>query len=449
MIEQDRITLHHTDKQETGNYVVYWMQQAQRVSYNHALWYAIEQANRRELPLIVAFVLVDNYPSATLRHYLFMLEGIVEVEKALSERNIPFYLLKGNPPEEINLLSTEAALVVTDRGYLRWQREWRLSLANMLPCPLHEIETDVIIPVETVSNKEEYAARTIRGKIHLYWKQYIRPIDPLPSLICKDINGIVVKRQAALSFLQELKKQISGKQYYVGGYQTAKRLLLDFVTNKLSRYQEDRNDPALSGTSGMSPYLHFGQISPLEIALEAQNSLLEGADVFLEELVVRRELSMNYCWFNTQYDSYESLPTWAKSTLESHQSDKRPYLYSESELEQGLTHDPVWNAAQKEMVLTGKMHGYMRMYWGKKIIEWTETPQQAWEIALRLNNLYELDGRDPNGYTGVAWCFGKHDRPWVTREIFGSVRYMNDRGLARKFDVERYIQQVKLLEESL
>jgi len=196
----------------------------------------------------------------------------------------------------------------------------------------------------------------------------------------------------------------------------------------------------------MSPYLHFGQISPLEITLEISKTRSRSKEAYLEELIVRRELSMNFVHYNETYDSYDSIPQWARKTLRAHQKDRRDYLYRREEFEQGKTHDPYWNAAQKEMVVTGKMHGYMRMYWGKKILEWSKTPQEAFETALYLNNKYELDGRNPNGFTGVAWCFGKHDRPWGERAIFGNVRYMNEGGLKRKFDAEKYVEKIRRLE---
>jgi deoxyribodipyrimidine photo-lyase len=191
----------------------------------------------------------------------------------------------------------------------------------------------------------------------------------------------------------------------------------------------------------LSPYLHFGQISPSYTASEVGSYGGPNSDAFLEELIVRRELSMNFNHFNPKYDSFSGLPDWAKKTLLERQEDLRKYLYTMEDLEKALTHDPYWNTAQKEMVITGKMHGYMRMYWGKKILEWTATPQDAFETALYLNNKYELDGRDPNGFTGVAWCFGNHDRPWARRPIFGNIRYMSEDGLKRKFDADKYTRK--------
>ena len=234
---------------------------------------------------------------------------------------------------------------------------------------------------------------------------------------------------------------------FKGGSNEAAKLLSNFVKNKLSVYPELKNDPTVDFTSNLSAYLHFGQISPVQIAFDvlAADAPNEAKEVYLEELIVRRELAVNYIHFNENYDCFEGLPNWSKLTLNKHKADSREYLYIVEDLERAETHDPYWNAAQNQMRVTGRMHGYMRMYWGKKILEWTKTPQEAFKAALYLNDKYELDGRDPNGFTGVAWCFGKHDRPWKERLVFGTVRFMNENGLRRKFDANKYVENVKRL----
>jgi deoxyribodipyrimidine photo-lyase len=231
---------------------------------------------------------------------------------------------------------------------------------------------------------------------------------------------------------------------YIGGTGEAKKRLRDFVVRKLPLYAEMRNDPNADAVSEMSPYLHFGQVSPLYVALEVLKAGKRAADVYLEELIVRRELSMNFVYYSRQYDRFEGLPEWARKTLREHEKDDREALYSPGELEEARTADPYWNAAQREMAVTGKMHNYMRMYWGKRIIEWTRKPEDAFRIALHLNNKYELDGRDPNGFTGVAWCFGKHDRAWPTHPVFGKVRIMKASGLRRKFDADAYARKYEV-----
>jgi deoxyribodipyrimidine photo-lyase len=229
---------------------------------------------------------------------------------------------------------------------------------------------------------------------------------------------------------------------YVGGASQALARLKDFLEHKLDHFTDLRNDPSQDFCSGLSPYLHFGQISPLTMALQVRATDSPGKDALIEELIVRRELAFNFVHYNPRYDQYDGLAPWALRTLNFHAKDHREFLYTPEQFEQADTHDPYWNAAQREMVVTGRMHGYMRMYWGKKILEWSKTPKEAFDTALYLNNKYELDGRDPNGYAGVAWCFGQHDRAWGERPVYGKVRYMNANGLKRKFNIEAYVAKV-------
>jgi deoxyribodipyrimidine photo-lyase len=233
-----------------------------------------------------------------------------------------------------------------------------------------------------------------------------------------------------------------------GGASHALRALRRFVRGPLAVYHQERNDPGQDLQSGLSPYLHFGQISPRTIARAVRDApgIQEAArDAFLEQLIVRRELSFNMVYFDPLYDRYEGLPAWARATLAKHGRDRRPYVYGRDELEQARTHDPYWNAAMRELLSTGTMHGYLRMYWGKKILEWGESPELAYELALELNNRWSLDGRDPNSYAGVAWCFGRHDRPWPERPVFGTVRSMTESGLRRKFDMDGYLRRIAAL----
>jgi len=348
------------------------------------------------------------------------------------------------PPSGVIELSRRACLVVVDRGYLRIERAWRSEVARSIDCPLVQVETNVVVPLEQASPKEEYAARTIRPRLARQLRKYLVLLksrrlrkDSLglqfPSFNLSDVGK-------ALSRM-DIDRSVGRVKSYQGGTSEAKRRLAEFLTTKLSFYPEMRNDPNEDAVSHLSPYLHFGQISPLYVALEVEKTGNKAVPVFLEELIVRRELSMNFVFYNPFYDRFEGLPAWAQKTLREHEKDRRETIYSPAELEAGRTHDPYWNAAQKEMVLTGKMHNYMRMYWGKRILEWTETPEEAFRIALYLNNKYELDGRDPNGFAGVAWCFGKHDRAWPSHEVFGKIRRMTASGLRRKFDADAYAKK--------
>lgn len=448
MILQERVKSLNDKTIAENPYVVYWMQSSQRTEYNHALEYAITQANNLKKPLIVYFGLTDNFPEANERHYYFMLEGLNEVKRELAKRNIRMLIRKISPEKGALDISSLAALMVVDRGYLRIERQWREFLAENAKCPVVQIETNVIVPIEEASEKEEYSAATIRNKISKKLEHYALPLRERHCEQCS-INLSIPFEEFDIEDIDraidqlKINREVEKVSYYKGGTSNAKLWLEKFISQKLVRYSEMRNEPGEDYSSNLSPYLHFGQISPLYIYNRLMDVHIEGKKEFLEELIIRRELSMNFVFYNDKYDSYDAVPSWSKATLEKHLQDPREFLYSLEELEQALTHDHYWNAAQKEMLLTGKMQGYMRMYWGKKILEWSKTPEEAFNRATYLNNKYLLDGRDPNGFTGVAWCFGKHDRPWKERDIFGTVRYMNDKGLKRKFNMEKYLEKIE------
>ncbi len=453
MIQEDRIAYLNDKDEQKGSYVIYWMQASQRVIYNQALETAIRIANKRSLPVLVYFELRDDFPDANLRHYYFMLEGLQEVMQDLTQKGIQMiinYQSSGQYPDLVEL-SKEAVMIVTDAGYLSFQIEWREKYAQELPCLLIQVESDVVVPVESASSKEEFTAGTFRPRINRLLLNYLRPMDmTTPDYVLDDFKIASFPMNDLQNNIKQLSVNTSvpPSPVYHGGTKRAEELLNQFINTKIYRFESLRNDPSQDFLSHMSPYLHFGQISPLYIALRLKaEAPAEAYRVYLEELIVRRELAINYVYYNSNYDQFKGLPRWAKGTLEKHQHDTRKVIYSIAELEHSLTHDPYWNAAQQEMLITGKMHGYMRMYWGKKILEWSPTPQEAFQRCIYLNNKYELDGRDPNGYAGIAWCFGKHDRAWKERPIFGKVRYMNDNGLKRKYDMEKYVQMVKHLKE--
>ncbi len=451
MIQKERVQALNDKEILDKPYVIYWMQSSQRVEYNHALEYAIRRANKLEKPLLVYFGLTESFPDANWRHYLFMLQGLKEVKNKLHEKNIRMLIERISPEQGALELSKIAALMVVDRGYLRVERQWRRFVADNAQCLLVQVETNVIVPIEAASQKEEYSAATLRRKLNRLLGDFILPLEEEAI----KISSLDFKHDNEEFDISDLDKAIEGLHVdmsvkpvdsFVGGTRNAKIHLEDFIHNKLAEYSQLKNEPGLDYSSNLSPYLHFGQISPLYIYRRLLPVDLADKEDFLEELVVRRELSMNFVFYNERYDSIHSLHDWAKKTLSDHENDKRNYIYSLDILENAETHDPYWNAAQREMVLTGKMHGYMRMYWGKKIIEWSEDPEKAYNIAIYLNNKYNLDGRDPNGFTGVAWCFGKHDRGWKERKVFGKIRYMNDKGLERKFDMKSYLEKIENIE---
>lgn len=439
-IQPERISFLNREPVRRGAYVLYWMQASQRARCNHALEYAVLCANALALPLAVCFGLTPAYPEANLRHYAFMLEGLSDVAAALRRRGIAFALELAEPPRLGVRLSREAALVVTDLGYTATQIAWRLEAAREAKCLLVQVESDAVVPVETASDREEYAARTLRPKLLRQIEKFLQPLPhnrPRRDGLALHLGGEDASDPALLRRLQP-NAAVQPSPLFRGGEREARRRLRKFLDSGLPRYGE-RNDPTAQATSRLSPYLHFGQIGALEIALAVRERGGAAAADFLEQLLVRRELALNFVYYNQDYDNYRCVPDWARKSLARCAKDKREALYAADELERAVTHDPAWNAAQSELAHTGHMSGYMRMYWGKRIIEWSPTPEAAYAVALRLNHKYELDGRDPCGFAGVAWCFGKHDRPWQPRLVLGNVRYMNFNGLKRKFDLAAYI----------
>jgi deoxyribodipyrimidine photo-lyase len=450
--QKTRIQLLNDADLAKGKYVLYWMQQSQRAEYNHALEYAIHKANRLGQGVLVAFGLTDDYPEANLRHYTFMLEGLQETRRTLAGRGIKMVVQKGAPAEIAVNLGRKASLIVCDCGYLRHQKAWRGQVARQADCRVVQVESDVIVPVRVVSDKAEYAARTIRPKIHKHLANYLNEFKPAsikqPSLNL-DIQSLDLEDVDAV--LQKLKIDrgvAAVTRFFTGGASQARQIFKSFLHQRLARYVDNRNQPQTDDISHMSPYLHFGQISPLYLALQINQTgdrLQAAKQAFLEEMIVRRELAMNFANYAPHYDSYQCLPNWARRTLAEHEKEPREYVYTRRQLENAQTHDEYWNAAMREMRFTGFMHNYMRMYWGKKILEWTKTPEHAFRTTLAINNKYFLDGRDANSYAGVAWVFGVHDRAWFERPIFGKIRYMAASGLERKCDIRGYVNKVDAL----
>ncbi|MFA6174420.1 MAG: deoxyribodipyrimidine photo-lyase [Kiritimatiellales bacterium] len=396
------------------------------------------------MPVAVVFGLMDDYPEANERHYAFMLEGLAETFQTLEKRGIGAFIGRGHPADVALKAGRDAALIVCDMGYLRHQAEWRALVADEADCEVVEIESDVVVPVETASDHAEYMARTLRPKLMKRLDEFLQPVQEVTSL--KHWK----RGEDTASTLEEMNRNVDAvsslRSYparFKGGTAEAKKRLKRFIADSLAVYEKHSNQPQTDDVSMLSPYLHFGQISPLYVALEIQKH--DPKSRFLEQLIVRRELAVNFVWFTPDYDRFSCLPDWAKLTLKNHANDKREFIYTREQLEQSQTHDPYWNAAMSEMRVTGFMHNYMRMYWGKKVLEWSRAPEGAFETLLVLNNKYFLDGRDPNSYAGVAWVFGRHDTAWKERPIFGKTRYMNAAGLKRKCDIERYVEKVECL----
>lgn len=434
-----------------GRCVLYWMQHAQRGRENAALNRAIDLANRSKLPVACIFGLTPDYPDAQRRHYRFMVQGLVDVADELAAKKVPFVVRFGQPADVVLAAVRELkpAIVVGDENPVRIGQLWRDEVANALTVPLELVDADVVIPSAQFPN-EEYAARTIRPKIARVIDRFLERVPNPSAEIAWPLgtapSGEVVDESSLMDRIQV--GGASELPRYRGGSKEAGKRLERFVLARLDDYDTLRNEPSEYHTSELSAHLHFGHIDPIETVLKVRDSgkSFDSTEAFVEEFVVRRELAINFVARNPHYDSLLGCPDWARKTLARHASDARPILYDETQLENAETHDPLWNAAQMEMVLTGRMHNYMRMYWAKKILEWTPDAETAFAIALKLNDKWEMDGRDPNGYTGVAWAIGgKHDRPWGERPIFGTVRFMSYESTRKKFDSRGYIERIAQL----
>ncbi len=430
---------------EKGNTVLYWMSREQRVQDNWALIFAQKLAIGKNASLIVAFCLVPEFLEATIRQYGFMLKGLKEVENDLNKLNVQFHLLKGSADEVLPQIIEEnnVSNLVCDFDPLKIKRVWKKKLAEKISIPFYEVDAHNIVPCLFASNKEEFGAYTLRPKIHRLLPDFL---DEFPSLITMKKKSKKKKQTDFNDIYSWLKVNLSIKEvdWILPGEKEAQISLDKFLHTKLNKYNQERNNPLSDGQSNLSPYLHFGQLSAQKIALNVRKYFPQNdnTESFLEELIIRRELADNFCYFNPKYDSFNGFKNWAKQTLNNHRKDEREFVYSLEEFENAKTHEDLWNAAQKQLTITGKLHGYMRMYWAKKILEWTESPEEALRISIYLNDKYELDGRDPNGYTGCAWSIGGvHDRAWGERAVFGKIRYMNYNGCKRKFDVDEYIKK--------
>uniref|UniRef100_A0A7S3TGV0 Deoxyribodipyrimidine photo-lyase n=2 Tax=Emiliania huxleyi TaxID=2903 RepID=A0A7S3TGV0_EMIHU len=435
----------------------------QRVQDNWALLHAAELAEAHSLPLSVVFCLPppaagspSTGPGSTLREYGFMLKGLREVSTELAALRVPFCLLHGgSPPELLSQFCAqhEVAVVVADYSPLREPRGWKEALIAARPAtPVLEVDAHNVVPVWVASDKREVGARTIRKKITEKLPQWLVDIPALPPRAAADPQppaGLAAAAAAmdwvALEAGLQLDRAVAEVDWCKPGAAAALAAVDAFCDERLKLFADKRNDPNIAACSDLSPYLHFGQLSAQRMALCVKQHAKARSDSvasFLEESIVRRELSDNFCHYEPAYDSLDGAAGWARESLELHASDKREHVYSLEQLEGAQTHEDLWNAAQRQLAARGKMHGFMRMYWAKKILEWTASPAEALRIGLYLNDKYSIDGRDPNGYVGVGWSvMGVHDMGWAERAVFGKIRYMNYNGCKRKFDVKQYVAE--------
>ncbi|XP_067322223.1 deoxyribodipyrimidine photo-lyase-like [Anolis sagrei] len=441
-----RMISENSDLKEGAEGILYWMSRDQRVQDNWAFLYAQRLALKQNLPLHVAFCLVPRFLEATIRHFGFMLKGLKEVAEECQQLSIPFHLLTGLAKDVLPpfVEKHNFAGVVTDFSPLRVPMQWVQDVRERLPpdVPFVQVDAHNVVPCWVASEKQEYGARTIRRKIHDRLSEFLTEFPPIiqhPHLAASQAEPIDWDACAASL---EVDRSVAEVAWAKPGSAAGLLVLEEFIQERLKFFSSERNNPNRAALSNLSPWFHFGQVSVQRAILEVRKHRArcnESVEAFIEEALVRRELADNFCFYNPNYDKVEGAYEWAKTTLKLHATDKRPHQYSLKQLEEGKTHDPLWNAAQLQMVHEGKMHGFLRMYWAKKILEWTNSPEEALKFSIYLNDRYELDGRDPNGYVGCMWSIcGIHDQGWAERPVFGKIRYMNYDGCKRKFDVGQF-----------
>jgi deoxyribodipyrimidine photo-lyase len=449
----ERVTLlNRAETNKNGRYILYWMQIFKRADHNHALNYAVELANERGLPLVVYEGLKYYYPWANDRLHTFILEGVNEKREALARRGIRylFYLQRNerDPRDTVARLAREAAALVTDDFPCFIVPEHNRNTAARVKIPVFAVDANGLVPLSKFA-KEEFAARTIRPKIHRMLPECVnftpdpklKFSNPALEIDCPEETVFTDNEIPALVASCAIDHSVPPSPLYHGGTANGRKRLRHFAENLLAGYDETRNEPSVDGSSRLSPYLHFGFLAPQEVyeAVQAADAPPEAKAAYLEEFIVRRELSYNMTRFNPHYDSLEALPAWALKTMREHADDARQ-VYSVEQIETAATHDEMWNATQRELLHTGLLHNYVRMLWGKKIMEWRPAYAESFDLMVHLNNKYALDGRNPNSYTGILWCFGKHDRAWgPQRPVFGTLRYMSSPSMARKINAQKYI----------
>ncbi len=465
-----------------GDYVLYWMIAFRRTRFNFALQRAVELAVRLQKPLLVFEALRVDYPWANDRLHRFIIEGMADNKRALEDCTVTYYPFIERCPKEskglLEALSEHACIIITDDYPCFFLPNMTKAASRFLRVCLELVDSNGILPIRS-SDKLYVRAVDFRRFVQKHvldrFPEFPRP-DPLQGVVLPSMPALpqsVLSRWPPMDPNAWLKNSTAFSNLPIdhsvtpvplrGGSTEGRRVLTTFVEQKLQRYALERNHPDENVASGLSPYLHFGHISSHEVfeALAAQNEwtreqihayvhgrprgwwgMEENSELFLDQLITWRELGFHFCVHRPDYDQFESLPPWALKTLSRHACDQRPYLYRLDQFEQAKTHDPLWNAAQRQLLREGAIHNYLRMLWGKKILEWSETPEQALSIMIHLNNKYALDGRDPNSYTGIFWVLGRFDRPWAPeRPIFGRVRYMSSTAAMRKLRVKKYLEK--------
>lgn len=481
-INSHRIFWHNkAEINESGEFILYWMQINRRFHYNFAMEYAVSWANKLNRPLIILESLVSDYPWASDRFHAFFMEGMQEHRQDTVAGKVIYYpYLEEKTGESFRLteaLAQKACLLVTDEFPVFIMRQRNRRLPTIWEIPYCTVDSNGLIPLG-LTKKAPYSAYQFRRIMQQHFVEAFtnppkeNPLKNLKNPISKpDLREFQSNWPDAGERLFNIKDFISQlnidhevKALNIGGTRKAAlSKLKHFVNQKLKYYADKRNDPDYDATSNLSPWLHFGLISEYEIVKMVLAQQPAGWDIgqivnqngknagffggyeyiekYLDELITWRETGFHYCHHTPDFNKFESLPRWALQTLEEHSDDAREYIYSLNEFEKASTHDPVWNAAQRQLVREGYIHNYLRMIWGKKIFEWTSHPEEALEIMIHLNNKYAIDGRDPNSYTGIFWVLGRFDRPWFERPVFGKIRYMSSESAGKKVKMNEYLKK--------
>lgn len=470
--------------QPEGDFVLYWMIAYRRTRWNFALQRAVEWASELQKPLVIFEGLRVAYPWASDRLHQFVIEGMRDNAAALLDKPVTYYpYLEPDADTGKGLLAAlanHACIIVTDDFPAFMLPHMTAAAARQVQVLMEKVDSNGILPMRAANQvfPTAYAFRRFLQKTlpsHLAADQFPQ-LDPLTNIALPCLEKLpdeIIQRWPPVSteVLENPHPYIArlpidhrvAAVHYQGGAMMAENQMTDFVDERLSLYEEDRNEPQRHGTSGLSPYLHFGQLSVHHIFSEITArevwsiahlspkatgersgwwGMSSATESFLDELITWRELGFNMGWRRSDYDQYDSLPDWAKRTLADHADDPRDYVYTLEQFEQALTHDPLWNAAQGQLMQEGRIHNYLRMLWGKKILHWSASPQEALAIMIELNNKYAVDGRDPNSYSGIFWVLGRYDRAWgPERPIFGKIRYMTSENTARKYKVDNYIKK--------
>ncbi|OPY34274.1 MAG: Deoxyribodipyrimidine photo-lyase [Methanomassiliicoccales archaeon PtaU1.Bin124] len=428
--------------------VVYWMSREQRTVDNWALIHAAEAAEEGAVALHVVFCLVPDYMDAAWRQYAFMLKGLREVEKDLGERGIPFTLLTGKPwvalPPYLHEIG--ASYLVTDFDPVGIKVEWRKKVVGGIDIPAAEVDAHNIVPCWNVTSRKIVSFVNYRTKLMPLLFEFLTEYPELNAVDMKD-RAVPVDWDAAMAGLR-VDRSIGEVDWIVPGQEAALASLHEFIEHRLNDYPVASSNPLQDGQSNMSPYLHFGQISGQRVALEVNRSSADekAKSLYLDRLIIQREIADNFCLHNPNYDTFGGFPEWARRSIDEHRLDPRDHIYTLEQFERAQTHDPIWNAAQMEMVKRGKMHGSLRAYWASKILEWSKSPEEAYETARYLNDRYQLDGRDASGYSGIANVIGGlYDRPWKSKDVIGKVKKLTYTEQLLRFDTHAYRDMVASL----